>query len=103
VFGSIGGDALSNSWSAGFLGERLYVVDRVPEDSACSLYGRAALAAGAPAVWREGPVRRWPWQQRWPSSWRQSSSILLNHLPRPQDIFDKDFYLAKAADAYKLA
>jgi len=70
----------------------------VPDDSLCSLYGGAALAAGAPAVRREGPVRRWRWQQRWPSSWRQSSSILLNHLSRLEDIFGKDIYLAKAAD-----
>jgi len=79
------------------------VVDRVRDDSVCSLHGRAALAEGAPAVRQEGPVRRWPWQQRWPSSWRQSSSILLNHLPRLQDIFGKDVYLAKAADVNRSA
>jgi len=60
--------------------------------------GAAALAAGAPAVRREGPVRRWPWQQRWLSSWRQSSSILFIHLLRLQDIFGKDIYSANAAD-----
>jgi len=79
------------------------VVDRVPYDSVCSLYGHAALAAGTPAVRREGHVKRWPWQQRWPSSWSQSSSILFNHLPRLQDIFGKDIYLAKAEDVTRLA
>jgi len=70
--------------------------------SAASI-GAAALAAGAPAVRREGPARRWLWQQRWPSSWRLSSSILLNHLPRLQDIFGKEIYLAKLADVNRSA
>jgi len=56
------------------------------------------VAAGAPAIRREGPVRTWPWQQQRPSFWRQSSSILLNHLPRLRDIFGKDILLAKSAD-----